>query len=141
MVTNQIEARHNSPSFLKILSEVICYYNAFFELLDVTFPDRNDVKRVKHEELIDGNQIRNMIVYEGEERTVRHVTIDVWRSFFTQAGFKEMSFSFKALYQAKLLLREYATGQYYTLEPDGNAIIVGWKGTPLFAMLAWTGIM
>ncbi|GLJ20639.1 hypothetical protein SUGI_0375870 [Cryptomeria japonica] len=139
MVTVEIEARHNSPSFVKRLSEVLYQYSAFFDLLDSIFPDRNDVKRVKHEELIDGNQIRNMIVYEGDERTVRHVTIDVWRSFFTQAGFKEMIFSFQALYQAKLLLTEYATGHYYTLEPVEHALTVGWKGTPLFALSGWSG--
>ncbi|GLJ57433.1 hypothetical protein SUGI_1328550 [Cryptomeria japonica] len=140
MVNVEIEAQHNSPSFVNRFSEVLFYYMAYFDLLDVTLTDRNDIKRVKHEELITGSQIRNMIVYEGKERSVRHVRNDVWRCFFKQAGFREKSFSFQAMYQARLLLGEHASGEYYTLEADGYAIIVKWKGTPLIALSAWGGI-
>ncbi|GLJ20643.1 hypothetical protein SUGI_0375910 [Cryptomeria japonica] len=140
MVAVEVEAKHNSSCFVNRLREVLYNYCAFFDMLDVIFPDRNDIKRVKYEELLEGNQIRNILVFEGKERTIRHVTSDVWRVFFTEAGFKEMSFSFHALYQARLLLKEYVSGQYYTLQPDGHAIIVRWKGTPLMAVSAWTVI-
>ncbi|GLJ20621.1 hypothetical protein SUGI_0375590 [Cryptomeria japonica] len=139
MVNVEVEAQHNSPCFVNRLSEVLFHYMAYFDLLDVTLTDRNDIKRLKHEELITGSQIRNMIVYEGKERSVRHVRSDVWRCLFKQAGFREKSFSFQAMYQARLLLEEYASGEYYTLKLDGHAIIVRWKGTPFFSLSAWTG--
>ncbi|GLJ20632.1 hypothetical protein SUGI_0375760 [Cryptomeria japonica] len=119
MVNVEIDAKHNSPYFVNRFREVLFSYMAYFDLLDVTIKDRNDMNRVKHEELITGSQIRNMIVYGGKERTVRHVRNDVWRCFFKQAGFKEKSFSFQAMYQARLLLEEHASGEYYTLEAHG----------------------
>ncbi|GLJ57430.1 hypothetical protein SUGI_1328520 [Cryptomeria japonica] len=136
MVNVEIEAQHNSPSFVNRFREVLFHCMTYFDLLDVTLKDRNDMKRVKHEELITGSQIRNMIVYEGKERTVRHVRNDVWRCFYKQAGFREKSFSFQAMYQARLLLGEHASGEYYTLESNGNAIVVKWKGSPLIALSA-----
>ncbi|GLJ20636.1 hypothetical protein SUGI_0375840 [Cryptomeria japonica] len=140
MVNVEVEAQHNSPSFVNRFSEVLFYYMAYFDLVDVTMTDRNDIKRLKHEELFNGSQIRSMIVYEGKERSVRHVRTDVWRCLFEQAGFRVKSFSFQAMYQARLLLGEYASGEYYTLEPNGHAIIVKWKGAPLFSLSAWSGI-
>ncbi|GLJ57544.1 hypothetical protein SUGI_1340870 [Cryptomeria japonica] len=140
MVNIEIEAQHNSPSFVNRFREVLSHYMAYFDLFNVTLKDRNDMKRVKHEEIITGSQIRNMIVYEGKERTVRHVRNDVWTCFFKQAGFRERSFSFQAMYQARLLLQEYASGEYYSLEAHGHAIIVKWKGSPLIALSAWGGI-
>ncbi|GLJ20627.1 hypothetical protein SUGI_0375680 [Cryptomeria japonica] len=140
IVNVEIEAQHNSPSFANRFSEVLSHYMAYFDLLDVTLPDRIDLKRVKLEEIITASHIRNIIVYEGKERSVRHVRTDEWRCLIIKAGFREKGFSFQAMYQARLLLGEHASGEYYTLEADGHAIIVKWKGTPLFAISAWDGI-
>ncbi|GLJ57428.1 hypothetical protein SUGI_1328580 [Cryptomeria japonica] len=140
LFTVKSEAQHNSPSFANRFSEVLSHYMAYFDLLDVTLPDRIDLKRVKLEEIITASHIRNIIVYEGKERSVRHVRTDEWRCLFRKAGFREKGFSFQAMYQARLLLREHASGEYYTLEADGHAMIVKWKGTPLFAISAWDGI-
>ncbi|KAH9292439.1 hypothetical protein KI387_042375, partial [Taxus chinensis] len=138
MVIGEIEAQHNSTCFADRFVEVLSYQSMYFDMLDATFPDRNDIKRVKHEEVFVGNQIRNMIVCEGKDRRVRHVTTDVWRCFFRRAGFKEKSFSFKAKYQAGLMLNQFPNGDCYTLVDNGFAIIVGWKGYPLCAISAWT---
>ncbi|GLJ20622.1 hypothetical protein SUGI_0375800 [Cryptomeria japonica] len=140
MALLEIEAQHNSPSFVNRFSEVLFYYMAYFDLLDVSLIDRNDINRVKHEELITGSQISNIIVYEGKERSVRHVGTDVWRCLLKQAGFREKSFSFQAMYQARLLLGEHASGEYYTLEADGLARILRWKGTPFIALSAWSAV-
>ena len=79
-------------------------------------------------------------MYDGNERFVRHGGTDLWRCFFKQAGFGEESFSFRAMYQAQLLLKECACREHYTLDADGHAIILKWKGTPLFAVSAWSAV-
>ncbi|GLJ20606.1 hypothetical protein SUGI_0375300 [Cryptomeria japonica] len=138
MVVTEIEADHNSPSFENRFIEVLFYISTYFDSLDVALPDRNDIQRVKFEEMFCGSQIRNMIVFEGNDRRVRHVRTDVWRCFFRHTGLKEMGFSYQAWYQARLLLKKFRGGDFYSVEPNGPAITIGWKGTPLVTVSAWT---
>ncbi|GLJ20657.1 hypothetical protein SUGI_0376110 [Cryptomeria japonica] len=138
MVSTEIEADHNSPCFDKRFIEVLFSCSTWFDSYDAILPDRDDVKRVKFEEAFCGSQIRNMIACEGNDRRVRHVRTDVWRKFFGHAGLTEMAFSHQVWYQARLLLRQFPHAECYTLEANGSAIMVGWKGTPLQAISAWT---
>lgn len=67
---------------------------------------------------------------EGEERTIRHVKLKVWRDFFAKFGMVEVQLSMSSKYQAKLILNNFACGNSCTLDMDGESLIVGWKGIP-----------
>ncbi|GLJ20656.1 hypothetical protein SUGI_0376080 [Cryptomeria japonica] len=138
MVNIEVEADSNSPSFDKRFIDVLFHSSACFDAFDVIMPDRRDPERVKYEEIFCGSQIRNMIACEGNDRRVRHVKLDVWRCFFNHKGLKEMSFSYQAWYQARLLLKGLSHGECYSLEANGDALISGWKTTPLVAVSLWT---
>ncbi|GLJ20648.1 hypothetical protein SUGI_0375980 [Cryptomeria japonica] len=138
MVNIEVEADNNSPSFDKRLVDVLFHSSACFDSLDVIMPDRHDPRRVKYEEIFCGRQITNTIACEGSERKVRHVKIDVWRCFFEHKGWREMSFSYQAWYQARLLLKEFPNGECFSVEASGDALITGWKTTPVVAVSLWT---
>ncbi|GLJ20649.1 hypothetical protein SUGI_0375990 [Cryptomeria japonica] len=137
MVNIEVEVDSNSPSFEKRLVDVLFHSSACFDAHDVIMPDRHDPRRVKYEEIFCGRQLRNTIACEGSERRVRHVKIDVWRCFFKHKGFREMSFSYQAWYQARLLLREFPNGECFSVEANGDALITGWKATPVVAVSLW----
>ena len=118
-------------------TEALLYYSAYFDCLEAVLPDRNDMRRAKYEALCCGSQLRNIVACEGEDRTVRHVKMDMWRSFLTRAGFREKKFSYPAWYQARLLLQQYVNGERFTIDQDGCAMTLGWNGKPLYSLSAW----
>ncbi|GLJ20620.1 hypothetical protein SUGI_0375580 [Cryptomeria japonica] len=138
LVVSEVEAQHNSPSFPNRFIEALFYYSAYFDCLEAVRHDRNDLKRVKYEEVCLQNEIRNIIACEGESRWARHIMMDRWRCFFRMVGFIEMRFSYRAWYQARLLLNEYNHGDNFTIEPNGSAMSVGWKGTRLYTQSVWS---
>ncbi|XP_059065881.1 DELLA protein RGA-like [Cryptomeria japonica] len=138
MVNIEVEGEHNSRCFENRFIEVLFYCNTWFDCLDVIFPDRLDTCRVMYEEVFSGKTIRNLIACERKDRWVRYVGTDVWRCLFNHKGLKEISFSYPAWYQARILLKEFPHGEYYTLEANGSAVTIGWKGTQLLAIFAWT---
>ncbi|GLJ20608.1 hypothetical protein SUGI_0375350 [Cryptomeria japonica] len=138
LVNSEVEGQHNSPFFASRFVEGLFYYSAYFDCLEVVRPDRNDLRRAKFEEVCCGKEIRNMLACEGKYRRVRHVKMDMWRSFFRQAGFKEKSFSVQAWCQARFLFNHYNPAENFTIEPNGSAITVGWKGTQLHTLSLWS---
>ncbi|GLJ20644.1 hypothetical protein SUGI_0375930 [Cryptomeria japonica] len=138
MVNIEVEADHNSPRFENRFVEVLFFCSTWFDYLDVILPDRHDTRRVMYEEVFCGKTLRNLVACEMNDRRVRHVKTDVWRCYFGQKGLKEMSFSYQAWYQARLLLKEFPHGECYSLDANGSAITMGWKGTQLLTVSAWT---
>ncbi|XP_057813301.2 DELLA protein RGL1-like [Cryptomeria japonica] len=138
LVNSEIEEQHNSPCFASRFVEGLFYSSAYFDSLEVMLPDRNDLRRTKFEEACCGKEISNMLACEGKYRRVRHVKMDMWRSFFRQSGFKEKSFSVHAWCQARFLLKQYNHGENFTIEPNGSAITLGWKGTQLHTISLWS---
>ncbi|GLJ20653.1 hypothetical protein SUGI_0376040 [Cryptomeria japonica] len=138
MVNIEVEVHHNSPRFENRFVEVLFFCSTWFDYLDVILPDRHDTRRVMYEEVFCGNTVRNLVACEMNDRRVRHVKTDVWRCYFGQKGLKEMSFSYQASYQARLLLKEFPQGECYSLDANGSAITMGWNGTQLLTVSAWT---
>ncbi|ERN10527.1 hypothetical protein AMTRI_Chr06g175960 [Amborella trichopoda] len=136
MVITEVEGKHNSPSFVKRFIEVLFYYSAYFDSLDAFF-DSNDVNRLVIERACMGKWIQSMVGREGEERKIRHVGVDVWRQFLKGLRFEEVELSQDALYQASLIVKNHRNADSCTLEMNGKALTVGWKGTPLHSVSAW----
>ncbi|KAK9161739.1 hypothetical protein Syun_008080 [Stephania yunnanensis] len=135
MVVTEIEANHNSRSFLTRFIEMLFFYCAFFDSLDASM-SRESEERIAIEGICDV-RIRNILRNEGEERTSRSVGVDVWRAFFERFGMVETQLSQSCLFQSKLILERFDNGKYCTLDMNGESLIVGWKGTPFYSLSAW----
>ncbi|ERN10525.1 scarecrow-like protein 18 [Amborella trichopoda] len=136
MVITEVEGKHNSPSFVKRFTEVLFYHSAYFDSLDAFF-DSDDANRLVIERVCMGTGIRSMVGREGGERKITHVGVEVWKLFLKRLGFEEVELSQDALYQASLLVKNHRHADSCTLEMNGKALTVGWKGTPLHSVSAW----
>ncbi|XP_057439221.1 DELLA protein RGL1-like [Lotus japonicus] len=134
MIVLEVEANHNSPSFVNRFIEAMFFYSAFLDCLYTCIED--DECRVITEAILSAG-IRNIVAMEGRERTVRNVKIDVWRRFFARYRMVEIGFSESSMYQADLVAREFAIGKFCTVDKNGRSMIVGWKGTPMHSISAW----
>lgn len=135
-VITEVEANHNAPVFVNRFTEALFYYGAFFDAFEDCLKD-DEANRMVLESIYFGKGIKNVVSAEGEERTIRHVKINVWREFFARFGMVEVELSMSSMYQANLLLKNFACGNSCTLDVDGKALIVGWKGTPTNSLSAW----
>ncbi|OIT05756.1 della protein rgl2 [Nicotiana attenuata] len=103
MVIAEVEANHNSPVFVDRFIEALFYHGAFFDLFEDCMKN-NESNRTTMESEFMWQGIRNIVAAEGEERTIRHVTIELWREYFKRFGMEEMKLSNSSLYQAKMPL-------------------------------------
>lgn len=101
------EASHNGPYFLGRFLEALHYYSAIFDSLDATFPP-DSAQRAKVEQYIFAPEIRNIVAFEGAERTERHERLEKWRKLMEGKGFKGVPLSANAVTQSKLLLGLYS---------------------------------
>ncbi|KAJ4727813.1 DELLA protein RGL2 [Melia azedarach] len=135
MVVIEVEANHNSPSFVNRFIEALFYYSALFDSLDTCWDDCTET-RTMMEAIFDAG-IRNIVAMEGAERSVRNVKMDVWRAFFSRYRMVEIGLSDQCLYQANLVLKQFSCASSCTLGKNGKSLIIGWKGTPIHSVSAW----
>ncbi|KAF8039712.1 hypothetical protein BT93_B2048 [Corymbia citriodora subsp. variegata] len=135
MVMTEVEANHNSPSFVGRFIEALFFYSAYFDCLETCMTQEAGYQTILEELFSHG--IRNIVSAEGHERVTRSVKIDVWRAFFARYRMVEIDFSEASLYQAHLVTKQFACERFCTLDRDGNCLLVGWKGTPMFSLSAW----
>lgn len=136
MVVIEVEANHNSPSFFNRFIEALFFYSALFDCLE-EFGNRDNQHRFVLEGKFFGDGIHNIVAAEGEERVNRNVKMSVWRAFFARFGMVGVELSESTLYQANLIVKQFACGSSCTLENDGKCLIVGWKGTPIHSLSTW----
>ncbi|XVF78018.1 hypothetical protein PTKIN_Ptkin14bG0094400 [Pterospermum kingtungense] len=127
------DANHNGPFFLGRFLESLHYYSAIFDSLEASLP-RHSPQRMKIERLHFAEEIRNIIAYEGTDRTERHERADQWRRQLGRAGFQVMGF--KCFSQARMMLSVYGCDGY-TLGCDKGSLLLGWKGRPIMLASAW----
>ncbi|CAA3020793.1 Hypothetical predicted protein [Olea europaea subsp. europaea] len=136
MVVIEVEANHNSPSFVDRFVEALLFYSAYFDCLEDCF-ERSNQYRMTLEGIYFSQGILNTVATEGQERTTRNVKIDVWRAFFERFRMIEIELSESSWYQANLVLNRFAYGSSCTLEHNGKGMVVGWKGTPIHSLTSW----
>lgn len=136
VIVIEIEANHNSRSFVNRFIEALFFYNAFFDCLDTCLEHEGELRAEVESVLCDG--IRNIVATEGKERVVRSVKMEVWSAFFTRFRMIELGFSESSLYQGNLVIKQFPTvASYCTLDKCEKSVIVGWKGTPIQSVSAW----
>lgn len=136
MVVTEVDANHNSPSFVNRFIEALFFYGAYFDCLE-TYMERMDENRLALESFYFGEGIRNIVATEGDERTIRSVTIDVWRAFFARFRMVEVELSPLNMYQASLVTKRFKCGKFCTLDKNGKCLIIGWKDTPMVSLSVW----
>lgn len=137
LVVTEVEASHNSTSFVNRFVEALYFYSAWFDSLDDCM-NRDSQYRMEIERIQLGKGIQNIVATEGEERIIRSVKINVWRDFFARLKMVEVELSRASLEQAHLVLeQQFSCGSSCTLTKNGKCLIIGWKGTPIQSVSAW----
>lgn len=136
MVVMEVEANNNSPYFVNRFIEALFFYSTYFDCLEACM-GCDEQNRMVTESTFYHQGIRNIVASEGEERRIRHVKLDVWRSFFARFGMIETELSTSSLYQASLVLKKFACGSFCTLDMNEKSLLIGWKGTPVHSLSVW----
>ncbi|CAN1195037.1 DELLA protein GAI1 [Linum perenne] len=137
MVVTEVESNHNSPVFVNRFVQALFYASAFFDCLDVCMERESSHRRFAESAFL-GEGTRIIVAAEGEERVIRNVKMEAWRAYFRRFGIKEADLSFSCLYQAELVARKFHSWRFCTVGLDGKSLIVGWKGTPIHSVTAWS---
>ncbi|XP_017225357.1 DELLA protein RGL1 [Daucus carota subsp. sativus] len=136
MVITEVEAKHNSPVFVNRFTEALFFYGVFFDAVEDCMGHKNP-NRLTTESMFLNQGIRTIVAAEKEERTIRHVSIAVWRAFFARFRMVEKQLSMSSLYQADLVLKNFSCSNSCTLVRDEKGLIIGWKGTPVHSLTTW----
>ncbi|CDP14979.1 unnamed protein product [Coffea canephora] len=110
---------------------------SFAQALKLKFSLNIIMNRMIVESIYLSQAIRNIVATEGEERTIRQVSVNVWKAFFAHFGMVQVELSMSSMYQASLVLKNFECGSSCTLNKDGKGLIIGWKGTPIHSLSAW----
>lgn len=128
------ESNTNTAPFLPRFVEVLNYYHAMFESIDVTLA-RDRKERINVEQHCLARDIVNVIACEGKERVERHELLGKWKSRFMMAGFQQYPLSSYVNSVIKDLLRRYS--EHYTLVEKDGAMLLGWQERNLVSASAW----
>ena len=121
MIVLEVEANHNSPSFVNGFIEALFFYSAYFDCLETCIKHEIECRMTIEAVLSEG--IRDIVAMEGRERTVRNVKIDVWRRFFARYRMVETGFSESSLYHAHLVAKEFSFGKLCTIEKKMASVL------------------
>ncbi|KAL8234755.1 hypothetical protein R6Q59_020855 [Mikania micrantha] len=136
IVVAEVEANHNSRSFVNRFTEALFFYGAVFDCLDACM-SRDDVHRSMLEGVHFADGMKNIVADEGEERVSRSVDVNTWRLFFARFEMEEIELSESCMYQANLVLQRFSCAGSCSLENNGKCLVIGWKGTPVHSLSTW----
>ncbi|CAI0467017.1 unnamed protein product [Linum tenue] len=137
MVVVEAEANHNSSNYARRFVDALFHYGALFDCIGECMVEPNDSGRVELESRVLAGWIRNIVAAEGEERKIRSVTMDVWRTLLARFGLGEAKMSALVLYQVGWVLGRFSCGRFCKVDINGKSIVIGWKGTPIVSISAW----
>ncbi|XP_002983047.2 DELLA protein RGL1 [Selaginella moellendorffii] len=135
VTVSEMEANHNTPSFVDRFVEALHFYSAVFDCLESALA-RTDPDRIYIEGAMFAGEIRSILACEGADRIVRHARSESWRDFMRWSGFKDVGLSDHSLYQAHVFLTLYS--QAYRLTREEQALILGWHDTPVVSISTWS---
>ncbi|XP_062205573.1 scarecrow-like protein 21 [Phragmites australis] len=128
------ESNTNTAPFFPRYMEILDYYTAMFESIDVALP-RDDRRRISAEQHCVARDIVNLIACEGAERVERHELFGKWKARFVMASFRPYPLSSVVNSTIKILLQSY--NSCYRLEERDGVLYLGWKNRVLVVSSAW----
>lgn len=135
MVVTEHESNHNGHSLMERVNEALKFYAALFDCLENTLP-RAPIERQKIENLLLGEEIKNIIACEGLERKARHEKLDKWIPRLEFAGFGKVHLSYSGMRQAMRVLQS-CNYDGFEIKDEKGCFIICWHGYPLFSVSAW----
>ncbi|CAH1451837.1 unnamed protein product [Lactuca virosa] len=135
-VIAEIEANHTSPAFSHRFIEALFFYGALFDSMSYCLANDDPSRRVS-ESVFLGQTIRNIVAADGDERTIRHISVDVWRTYFARFGMVEIELSTESLSEAKLLIDSLDCESCCSIRVHGRCLLIDWKDIPIFSVSAW----
>ncbi|KAI3792205.1 hypothetical protein L2E82_06078 [Cichorium intybus] len=135
-VIAEIEANHTSPAFADRFIDALFFYGALFDSLSFCLVDDDRSRRVT-ESVFMGQTIRNIVAAEGDERTIRHIGVDVWKTYFARFGMVEIELSEESLIETKLLIDNFDCENCCSIRVHGGCLLVDWEDVPVFSVSAW----
>ncbi|CAL1403677.1 unnamed protein product [Linum trigynum] len=137
MVVIETECNLNSSNFGRRFVEVLFHYGAYFDCVDACLEGGDGGgERGLMESMFLSRIVTGLLVKEGKDMA-KFVTVDVWRKFLSRFSMWEVRLSSSAMYVVNLLLERFVGGKFCTLDRDGESLVVGWKGTPMFSLATW----
>ncbi|KAI4378964.1 hypothetical protein MLD38_016378 [Melastoma candidum] len=136
MVVAEIDANLNSPVFVARFVDALLYYSAFFDSFEDCMK-RDDENRKFTECVLFAKAIRTIVAAEGEERSERHVKLNVWRAFFHRYRMIEVGLGISSMNQVALMKNSLPCAKSCTLAMNGKSLVIGWKDTPICFLSTW----
>ncbi|CAN1195028.1 DELLA protein RGA, partial [Linum perenne] len=142
MVVIETEANHNSPDFGHRFVEALFTTAARFDCVAECMgggeeggPEAEARREV--EAIYLNERIRNVVLAEGGDRSIRDVKLGVWRKYFGRCRMLEIQLSKVALNHAKLVVSMFPCATSCLVRVDKKSLLLGWKDTPLVFVSAW----
>ncbi|XP_062183179.1 scarecrow-like protein 3 [Phragmites australis] len=131
------DAGHNGLDFMARFEEALHYYAALFDALDEAgaayqMPE----ERRQVEQVLLGEEIKDMLMREGAERHERHERLHQWAVRMENAGFGGVQLSYIAKMEADEVLRECRLRGYENRE-QGGCLLLCRSGRSLYFVSAW----
>ncbi|KAL7594656.1 hypothetical protein Lser_V15G29918 [Lactuca serriola] len=134
MVVAEQESDHNQSDLMERLSESLYFYAALFDCSESTLP-RTSPERLKIEKML-GEEIKNIIACDGEERIKRHEKLDKWIQRLSLMGFGPVTLSYYGLLLAQRLIHGSSCNGCRIKEKNG-CVVICWQDRPIFSVSAW----
>ncbi|KAL2337114.1 hypothetical protein Fmac_011560 [Flemingia macrophylla] len=134
MITEQ-ESNVNGSSLTERVDKALDFYGTLFNCLELIV-STPPIERIIMERTLLGEQIKNIVACEGDERKERHEKLENWITRLELAGFGKGHISHHGMMQARKQLHGYGNG--YKVCHEKNCLFVCWNDKPLFSVSAWT---
>ncbi|EEE64153.1 hypothetical protein OsJ_18985 [Oryza sativa Japonica Group] len=123
--------------FLDRFVSALHHYSAVFEAMGASRPDGEDASRHLAEHGVLGREIANVLAVGGPARSSGREGPGSWREVLARHGFAHAGGGGGG--RAQLVAAACPGGLGYTVAGDHDGTVrLGWKGTPLYAVSAWT---
>ncbi|XP_071727151.1 DELLA protein GAI1-like [Rutidosis leptorrhynchoides] len=135
-VITEIEANHTTPAFANRFTQALFFYGTIFDSSSCCSENDERYRKIT-ESVFFGQTIRNIVAADGDERTIRHIGVDVWRTFLARFGMVENEVSDESVFEAKVLISSFNCGNGCSIRVDGGCLLIDWKDVPVFCVSAW----
>ncbi|KAG0545089.1 hypothetical protein BDA96_02G332300 [Sorghum bicolor] len=130
-----VNGSHGTPFFVTRFREVLFFFSALFDMLDVTVPRDND-RRLLIERVLFGRFAMNVIACEGSDRVERHETYKQWQVRNHRAGLKQLPLDPDIVKVVRNKVKD-SYHKDFVIDMDHQWLLEGWKGRIICAMSTW----